>query len=69
MVVANIKQAWVHGSSQSCGFVCNLRVDERFQRRGIGKALALELEAQCAWRGVQYLYLSVNRDNRKAAKL
>ena len=69
VVVVAIKQAFVLGTEQRCGFVFDLRVDERFQRRGIGEALARELEARCAKRGVQYLYLSVNRDTPKARRL
>ena len=69
VIVVAIKQAWVHGKVRRCGFVFDLRVDERWQRRGIGEALAREAELRSAQAGVDYLYLSVNRSNAKALRL
>jgi ribosomal protein S18 acetylase RimI-like enzyme len=54
-----IKAGWVYG----------LRVDEDYQRRGLGSALQEELERRCLERHVDMLYLTVNRDNKKAKSL
>jgi ribosomal protein S18 acetylase RimI-like enzyme len=53
------KVGWVHG----------LRVDESYQRRGLGTALQQELERRCLARHVNMLYLTVNNDNQKAKSL
>ena len=68
-ICVGLKDAFVHGRQRRCGFVFDLRVDERWQRRGIGAALAREAERRSAMRGAEWLYLSVNRDNKKATKL
>ena len=49
--------------------VFDLRVEESYQRKGIGRAITAEAEAQAEARGVTFLYLSVNNDNRKARAL
>lgn len=69
VVAVAIKCAYVHGKARTCGYVFDLRVDERYQRQGIGAALTTEAEAQCKVRGVELLYLSMNKDNRKARAL
>ena len=68
-ICVGLKDAFVHGRQRRCGFVFDLRVDERWQRRGIGAALAREAERRSAVRGAEWLYLSVNRDNAKATGL
>lgn len=69
VVAVAIKTALVHGSQQRCGFVFDLRVEEAYQKRGIGKAITKEAEKRAEARGCTYLYLSVNNDNRKARAL
>lgn len=69
VVAVAIKTAWVHGCQQRCGFVFDLRVEETYQRRGIGREITKEAERQAEARGCTYLYLSVNNDNKKARAL
>ena len=69
VIAVALKRARVHGAERLCGFVFDLRVDEAYQRRGIGGRLARAAEARCAERGVGYLYLSVNNSNRGAQEL
>lgn len=71
VVAVAIKRAYVHGSLRTVGYVFDLRVSEAYQRRGIGLGLSREVERRCAAPalGVEYLYLSVNADNKKAKAL
>lgn len=69
VVVMAIKNAFVHGAVERCGFVFDLRVAEPYQRQGIGKALTSEVEKRAISIGVCYLYLSVNNSNKKARSL
>ena len=69
VVAVGVKRAHVHGAQHLCGFVHDLRVHPSRQGRGIGRLLTMELEARCRARGVDVLYLSVNRDNRRARRL
>jgi GNAT superfamily N-acetyltransferase len=69
VVVVAYKQAFVHGRERKVGYVNDLRVDERCQGRGIGKALQLEVQSRAAAAGCEYLYLSVNAENKKARRL
>lgn len=69
VIVCAIKTVTVHGQERRIGFVSDLRVDEKYQRQGIGEALAQEVEARASAQGVTFLVLSVNNDNRKAKQL
>lgn len=48
------------------GLMYHLAVPEKFRRRGIGKALMLELEARLRKKGCFKYYLLVTPDNREA---
>ena len=66
VVVVTIKPVRYCGEALKVGWLFDLRVDEDYQRRGIGRALSEEVERRCAARGVAMLHLTVNRDNKKA---
>lgn len=51
------------------GWVYGLRVDESYQRRGLGSALQAELERRCRAVYVDMIYLTVNDNNVKAKSL
>lgn len=51
------------------GFIEFLVVDERYRRRGIGKALLEELVARLALKGISEIYLEVDPRNEAAMKL
>ena len=69
VVVVTIKPVRYCGEALKVGWLFDLRVDEDYQRRGIGRALSEEVERRCAARGVAMLHLTVNRDNKKAKGL
>ena len=69
VIAVAIKRAWLHSAERDCGYVFDLRIAPSHQGRGLGKRLALEAEARCAERGVEVLYLSVNRRNAIARRL
>lgn len=69
VVVVTIHSVTYAGASIKTGWLFDLRVDEDYQRQGIGRALSEEAERRCVARGVSLLHLTVNRDNKKAKGL
>lgn len=71
VIAVAVKTVYVSGAPTRAGYVFDVRVDEKYQRRGIGSALSAAVEQRCkaAPYHVSYLYLSVNADNAKAKAL
>ncbi len=69
VVAVGIKPGSLRGREVLLGYMFDLRVHERVQRRGIGARLCRLAEARCAADGVDTLYLSVNATNRRAREL
>jgi len=70
VVLINIQTVvWDDGSLMKVGWVYGLRVDQQYQRRGIGRRLSNEAERRCLDKGVSLLYLTVNVENEKARAL
>lgn len=67
--VVTITSVTYAGSPTKVGWLFDLRVDEDYQRQGLGRALSDEVEKRCLARGVGMLHLTVNRDNTKAKAL
>jgi len=69
VVLVNIQTVFWKQEFIKVGWVYGLRVDEDFQRRGIGTSLSKEAERRCFKKGVSLLYLTVNVENEKARAL
>jgi GNAT superfamily N-acetyltransferase len=66
VVLINIQTVWFHEQLLRAGWVYGLRVDQDYQRQGIGTRLMQEAERRCIQKDVALLYLSVNTENAKA---
>ena len=66
VVLINIQTVWFHQQSQKAGWVYGMRVDQDYQRHGIGTRLLQKAQQRCMEKDVALLYLSVNRENDKA---
>jgi len=64
-----IKDIYFNKQKVKAGVLFDLRVSDKFQKRGIGTRLTTLLEETARNKGCQFLYLSVNGDNKKAISL
>jgi N-acetylglutamate synthase-like GNAT family acetyltransferase len=69
IIAVNIRTVFWSGTPIKVGWVYGLRVDEDYQRKGIGMVLSAELERRCRERSVSMLHLTVNLENEKAISL
>ena len=58
VVVVTILSVTFHGAAIKAGWLFDLRVDEDYQRQGIGRALSEEAERRCLARGVSMIHLT-----------
>jgi GNAT superfamily N-acetyltransferase len=58
VVVVTILSVTYHGAAIKAGWLFDLRVDEDYQRQGIGRALSEEAERRCLARGVSMIHLT-----------
>jgi len=66
VVLVNIRTVLWSGAPIKAGWLYGLRVDEAYQRMGIGRELSEVLEQRCVEKGVSMLYFTVNDENEKA---
>jgi len=64
-----IKDIYFNGKIVKAGILFDLRVSDKFQRRGIGAKLTSMLEETARNKGCEFFYLSVNGRNKKAISL
>ena len=64
-----LKKVRLRGESKKVALLFDLRVDDRVQRAGIGRALSESVEKTAWERGADLMYLTVNGDNKKARRL
>ena len=69
VVLVNIQTVYWDGTLIKVGWVYGLRVDQEYQRRGIGRRLSEEVERRCLEKGLSMLYLTVNVENERARAL
>jgi len=66
VVCVGLKDVTLYGVKMRIGWLFDLRVDEDFQRKGIGARLNTMAETASAKDGAAIMFLSVNGDNTKA---
>eukprot|EP00756_Hemistasia_phaeocysticola_P052450 Hpha_TRINITY_DN27691_c0_g1::TRINITY_DN27691_c0_g1_i1::g.57420::m.57420 len=69
VVCVGIKRVVIRGETFKAAMIFDLRVDETYQGKGIGRLLSTAAEAESTKHGVDFWYLSVNGDNTKAKTL
>ena len=69
MVCVGVKDVTIHGVELRAAWLFDLRVDEDYQRNGIGGTLQDMAETAAAKDGAALMFLSVNGDNTKAQGL
>jgi len=61
-----IKEIYFNQKKVKAGVLFDLRVSERYQRKGIGATICELIEKLAAEKGCEFIYLSVNNNNNKA---
>lgn len=68
VVLINIQTVFWNEAPIKAGWVYGLRVDQDYQRRGIGSRLSEEAERRCSGNGVSLLYLTVNVEMKRRVR-
>jgi len=69
VVCVTVKTVFWEGTERKVAYLFDLRVDENYQRNGLGQKLCERVQQWCTDQGAAQIYLSVNSDNKKALAL